>query len=260
MKSFEMKALAVAIFGLAGLGMAGSAFAVTCPTDPAAPAGPWTSKAVTQGVLAITTPGLNGTNCTLQVALNQGSALFAKSTVTDTSPVDEPSYRARFYIDTSEISGLTSVLRSVKIFNAPATTSPAGLSGEEVRIQLSGTTGAPTVVFTIADSTQPSGFNQFAVPLPVAAGVNRIEFHLTQGASAAFRYWVNAAADVTTDTGAPPLGPTVIAGINNTGWSGVTQASMGEFGANGGWRTNYTALTHLYFDEFDSRRQTFIGK
>jgi hypothetical protein len=260
MKSFKMKALAVAVLGLTGLGMAGSAFGQACPTDPAAPAGAWSSKAVTQGVLAITTPGLNGTNCKLQVALNQGSALFAKSAVTDTSPVDEPRYRARFYVDTSEITGLTSVLRSVKIFNASSTTSPAGASGEEVAVQLSGTLGAPTAVFTIADSTQPSGFNQFSILLPNAAGVNRIEFDLTQGASTTFRYWVTDGALVTTDTGAPPAGPNLVAGVNNTGWSGVTQAVMGEFAANNTWRTNYTALTHLYFDEFDSRRQTFIGK
>jgi len=256
MKSFKMKALAVAVLGLTGLGMAGSAFA-TCPTDPAqSGGGPWSSKAVTQAVQAIVAPGLNATGCKLQVALNQGSALFAKSTVTDTSPVDEPRYRARFYIDTSEISGLTSVLRSVKIFDASSTTGPAGLSGEEVRVQLSGTTGAPTAVITIANSTQTSGFSQIPVALPVAAGVNRIEFDLTQGTNATFRYWVTAATTVTTD--AAPTG--TITGVNNTGWSGVTQASMGEFGANNGWRANYTSSTHLYFDEFDSRRQTFIGQ
>jgi hypothetical protein len=258
MKSFKMKALAVAVFGLAGLGMAGSAFA--CPADPAAPTGAWSTKAVTQGVIAITTPGLNGTGCKLQVALNQNSASFAKSAVTDLTPVDEPRYRARFYIDLSEITGLTSVLRSVKIFNATSSTNPPGLSGEEVAVQLSGSTGAPTAVITIADSTQPSGFNQFLIPLPTPGGVNRIEFDLTQGASSTFRYWVTDGALVTTDTGAPPAGPNVVSGVNNSGWSGVTQASMGEFGANNGWRANYTATTHLYFDEFDSRRATFIGK
>jgi hypothetical protein len=256
MKSFKMKSLAVAVLGLAGF--AGSAMAV-CPAGASiANGGAWTSSAITQGVQAIVAGGLGVpvTACKLQVALNQSSAVFAKSIVTDTSPVDEPRYRARFYIDLSEITGLTSVLRSTKIFNASSTTSPAGASGEEVAVQLSGTLGAPTAVFTIADSTQPSGFNQFTVALPNPSGSNRIEFDLVQGASATFRYWVTADTTVTTE--GSPTG--TITNVNNSGWSGVTQAQLGEFAANTNWRNNYTATTHLNFDEFDSRRQTFIGQ
>lgn len=258
MKSFKMKSLAVAVLGLAGF--AGSAMAV-CPAGASiANGGAWTSSAVSAAVQAVVAGGYGvpATSCKLQVALNQGSASFAKSAVTDTSPVDEPRYRARFYLDPSEITGLTGVLRSVKIFNASSTTGPAGLSGEEVAMQLTGSTGAPTIVFTIADSTQASGFRQVPVALPVPAGPNVIEFDLIQGANVAFRYWVTDPAAATAPTDAAPSG--TITGINNTGWSGVTQASMGEFGANNGWRNNYTNLTHLYFDEFDSRRQTFIGR
>ncbi len=266
MKSFKMKSLAVAVLGLAGF--VGSAMAA-CPAGASiANGGAWASNTVSQGVQNVI-PGLGtgagelgvpATACKLQVSLNQSSPIFAKSSVTDTSPANEPRYRARFYLDTTEISGLTSVLRSVKIFNASSTTSPANLSGEEVAIQLSGSTGAPTVIFTIADSTQGSGFRQIPVVLPIAAGANRIEFDIAQGSNASFSYWVNASSDITTAAGSPPLGPTTVTGINNTGWSGVKQVSMGEFAANNGFRNNYTALTHLYFDEFDSRRQTFIGQ
>ena len=258
MNSFRMKTLSLAVVGLAGLGMAGSAFAV-CPTDPAqSGGGAWSSKTVTQGNIAITSPGAAGTACTLQVSLNQNSLLFAKSIVTDTSPQDEPRYRARFYINTAEITGLTNVLRAVEVFNASATTSPPNLSGEEVSINLTGVGGVPGVVFTVADSTQGSGFRQASVALPVAAGVNRVEFDLQGGASGSFRCWVSNETDATVDGSPTPA--CTMNGINTTGWSGVTQASLGEFSANGQWRSNYTAATHLYLDEFDSRRQTFIGK
>jgi len=256
MKSFKMKSLAVAVLGLAGF--AGNAMA--CPAGASiANGGAWTSSATSQGVQAVVAGGLGvpATACKLQVALNQNSQAFAKSIVTDTSPVDEPRYRARFYIDVSEIPTLNTGLRAVKIFNASSSSSPAGLSGEEVRIQLTGSTGAPTAVFTIADSTQPNGFNQFSVALPNPTGSNRIEFDLIQGASTTFSYWVENG----TTASAGALSPTgTVTGVNNSGWSGVTQGQLGEFGANTGWRSTYTATTHLNFDEFDSRRQTFIGQ
>ena len=257
MKSFKMKSLAVAVLGLAGF--AGSAMAV-CPAGASiANGGAWTSNTVTQAVQAIVAGGLGvpATACKLQVALNATAPGFAKSVVTDTSPVDEPRYRARFYIDTTELTGLTNVLRSVQVFNASATTGPANLSGEEVSINLNGATGAPTVVFTIADSTQGSGFRVVPVALPVAAGSNRIEFDLQQGSNSTFSYWVENGTTASAGA-ANPTG--TVTGINNTGWSGVTQVSLGEFSANTGFRNNYNATTHLYFDEFDSRRQTFIGQ
>lgn len=252
----KMKLLSLALIGLCGY--AGSALAV-CPTDPAQPAGAWSSKAVSQANLAIAANpgmGLDTSACRLQVSLNQASALFAKAIVTDTSPANEAHYRARFYIDTTEITGLTSVLRGAKIFNASATSGPASVSGEMVAISLNGSTGAPTLIFTVGDTTQGSGFRQISVPLPVANGSNRVEFDLTQGASATFRYWVTAASATSAD--ATPTA--TVSGINNTGWSGVKQASLGLFVANNGWRANYSAANHIYLDEFDSRRQTFIGQ
>ncbi len=253
----KMKVLSLALVGMFGYVGAASA---ACPAGPAiADGGAWSSKAVSQGNMAITANpgmGLDTTACRLQVSLNQASPLFAKAIVTDTSPANEVRYRARFYLDTTELTGLTSVLRGAKIFNASATSGPANASGEMVTISMNGSTGAPTLIFTIGDTTQGSGFRQVSVPLPVAQGSNRVEFDLTQGANASFRYWVSAANAVTTD--ASPTG--TIPGINNTGWSGVKQASLGLFVANNGWRANFASTNHLYVDEFDSRRQTFIGQ
>jgi len=150
---------------------------------------------------------------------------------------------------------MTNVLRSVKLFNASASTAPATLSSEQINITLSGAATTPNVIFNVADSTQGSNVRSISVPLPVASGANRIEFDLGQGASAQFRYWVTAAATVTTD--AAPTG--TVTGINNSGWSGVTQASMGLFNASTGYRANYGPTNIVRFDEFDSRRTSFIG-
>lgn len=249
-----MKTLSLAVLGLVGMSFAGASMA-QCPSDPAAPAGPWASKTVSAAVLTVSSPGLNGTTCSVKLALNQNSALFAKSIVTDTTPENEARYRVRFYVDTTALTGMTTVLRSVKLFNASATTSPPSLSSEEINITLSGAGAGPNVIFNVADSTQGSNIRSISVPLPVASGANRIEFDLGQGAAAQFRYWVTAAATVTTD--AAPTG--TVTGINNSGWSGITQASMGLFNASNGYRQNYGPTNIVAFDEFDSRRSTFIG-
>lgn len=249
-----MKTLSLAVLGLVGMSFAGASMA-QCPSDPAAPAGPWASKAVTAAVQTVSSPGLNSTTCSLKAALNQNSALFAKSIVTDTTPENEARYRVRFYIDTTALTGMTNILRSVKLFNASASTAPPSLSSEEINITLSGAATTPNVIFNVADSTQGPNFRSISVPLPVASGVNRIEFDLGQGAAAQFRYWVTAGATVTTD--AAPTG--TVTGINNSGWSGITQASMGLFNASSGYRANYGPTNIVAFDEFDSRRSTFIG-
>jgi hypothetical protein len=242
-----MKTLSLAVLGLVGMSFAGASMA-QCPSDPAAPAGPWASKTVSAAVQTISSPGLNGTTCAIKVALNQNSALFAKSIVTDTTPENEARYRARFYVDTTALTGMTTVLRSVKLFNASATTSPPSLSSEEINITLSGAGAGPNIIFNVADSTQGSNIRSISVPLPVASGANRIEFDLGQGANAQFRYWVTAAA---------PTG--TVTGINNSGWSGITQMSIGLFNASNGYRTNYGPTNIVAFDEVDTRRSTFIG-
>ncbi|MBL0221474.1 MAG: hypothetical protein IPQ17_01650 [Xanthomonadales bacterium] len=45
----------------------------------------------------------------------------------------------------------------------------------------------------------------------------------------------------------------------NTGWTGVDQVALGFSTANTFYRQNFTNTSCVYFDQFDSRRQTFIG-
>ena len=76
----SMKTLLLAMVGLTAIGMAGSALA-QCPTDPAqSGGGAWSSKSVLSGNLAITSPGLASTNCTLQVSINQGATVAVDPT------------------------------------------------------------------------------------------------------------------------------------------------------------------------------------
>ncbi len=76
MKSFKMKALALATLGLGGLVMAGSAFAA-CPTavttagsSTPGGGGAWTSQYISSdATFAIGGPGLNGTSCSLSLSI-----------------------------------------------------------------------------------------------------------------------------------------------------------------------------------------------
>jgi hypothetical protein len=249
--SAKMKLLSLAILGLGGMAMAGSA-AAACPTSPSPP---WTSSTATLGTVAIASPGYDSTACKLSVALNQNALLFAKALVTDASPTDEQRYRAQFLIDTSELAVMNSVLKQVQIFTAASTSSPTGVASDEVNMALVGGASGPALRIVVADGDQSSHFKSIDVPLPNQLGVNRVEFDLTQGASGTFRYWVTSDATVTSDSS-----PTGSITVNNSGWSGVTQASLGLFAASNNYRSSIGNTTHLYLDQFDSRRSMFIGK
>jgi hypothetical protein len=249
----KMKVLSLALVGLCGY--AGSALAV-CPTDPVPP---WSSKNVAaDATLAITSPGLATTACKLDVSINVGALSNTKALVTDDSPVDEARYRARFYFNISALTGLTLSNQQAKIFNASATTSPAATSPSEVTILLLGNAPTKAVRLLVANATQPSMFTTITAVLPASVdGSYYVEFDLTQGASTPannFRYWVADAATATSDGS-----PTGTATVDTTGWTGVTTANLGLFATSAGFRTGVAGQV-LSVDQFDSRRQTFIGQ
>jgi len=259
MKSFKMKALAVAVLGLAGLGMAGSAFAV-CPTIAAISATPggggaWSSQTVTAATFGNAATGLNGTSCALSVAINAGAASNAKGFVTDTSPQNEPRYRARFYFNTAAMTNLNVANRQARVFSALATTPPAGAGAEEVYVNVVG--GAtPSLRFFVGDTGSPGNYKTVNAAFPNAAGNYRVEFDLNSTAGT-FRYWVLDAA--TTNVGHDDTTPTGTATVTDTGWSGVKQINLGLFVTSTQFRSNVSGQAAI-LDEFDSRRQTFIGQ
>ncbi len=84
----------------------------------------------------------------------------------------------------------------------------------------------------------------FEIDLTIAAGTGSL------------RYWVTNVTTSTTD--GSPTGPAVT-GLANSAWTGVDQVALGLAGASTFWRQNFTNTNFVYFDQFDSRRQTFIG-
>jgi hypothetical protein len=256
MKSFQLKALSLAVLGLAAIGMTGSAFAATCPSvDSTSHAGggggAWSSQTVTAMTFTMASPGLNGTNCALSVSMNSGAASNTKGFVTDTSPNNESHYRARFYVNTAGLTNMTVANRQFRVFSALATTAPSGAGAEMVFVNFIG--GAtPSFRFSIGD-TANGGITIASVAVPNLAGNYRVEFDLQQGAPGSFRYWVTDAATATSDGS-----PTGTATPTNSGWSGVKQVNLGIFGTSTNFRAN-VATQPLIVDEFDSRRATFIG-
>lgn len=257
-----MKALAVAVLGLAGLGMAGSAFAV-CPADPVVPTGAWSAKSVNGGVnassLSIVAPGLGGTGCKLQSALGNSGAAVAQ--VRDDSPANEPHYRAQFLFDPTSLSGAGGLNQAV-IFLSNAAASHNSIL-PLVKIQFAGTGGGSTTTgkkLIIAAACETSNTCLTTATLPNQVGANRIEIDLTVGAGGTLRYWVyDAATTGLTDTG-PVNGPTGTLALTggNAGWVGVDTTFMGLSAPSTAYRGVNTNVNG-WFDEFDSRRQTFIG-
>jgi len=262
MKSFKMKALAVATLGLGGLVMAGSAFAA-CPTIPATSSSPggggaWTSQTVTAMAFGNASSGLNSTSCALQISVNNGAASNAKGFVTDASPQNESHYRARFYVNTAGLTNATVANRQFRIFSALAVDAPSDIGAEMVSVSFIGGT-TPSFRFFVGDTSIP-GYKIASAAAPNTGGNYRIEFDLQQGNPGTFRYWVSDASAVTTD--GTPTGTVSVTNpqaSDGSGWSGVKQANLGLFITSPNFRAN-VATQPLIVDEFDSRRQTFIGK
>ncbi|MHB8679385.1 MAG: hypothetical protein ACYC7G_06590 [Rudaea sp.] len=289
MKSFKMKALALATLGLGGLVMAGSAFAA-CP-DPTAngnqgyatPNGPWSGEFVTNATIASGTPGLAGTNCKMVTKFTPISGVLAgnsASYVQDQSPNNEQRYRARFYVD---FSGLTSAFstaaatgEAVLLMTANASTAPAGKNFAVVRVYLLG--GSPLAIrFLVADSGAGGGFKAISAAVPTPGGVNRIEFDYntypgatqqsaceTGSTSGSFCAWITDGAASSTE-GTPTSKYNLVSNSFDangvTGWSGVKFANLGIVGPSNTLQVDSTTNSSIVaFDEFDSRRQTFIGQ
>jgi len=260
---FTMKALSLAVLGLAGYAFAGSALAV-CPSTVSPP---WSSvNTGGGGTVSVVDVGYNGTSCKLQAVV--GSSTIARAGVVDDTPADETRYRARFYINASALSNLTT-LNTTRIFTAAAANQFPATGGSALIVQMNllGVGGTPTVRIFTADTagTSPgatcSGNRCFKdVALTGSAdGTYRIEVDVQMGTTGntngSVRYWVTPAATATTD-GAPTG---TITGLNNSSWVGVTQVVLGLANLSSGFRTANVGK-NVFYDEFDSRRTTFIGQ
>lgn len=231
---------------LAAFGFASSAFA-QCPTSPLPT---WSGVTQTQGAVAIAAGGLAGTSCRMESSLNVGASGFAAATVRDDTPGDEPRYRAQFVINADNITGLGTFSAS-QVFTASSTNPHPAVGGftPVIRISISGAAGGQkNINFVTANEGVPANLSSASAPLQ--SGENVIEIDWQVGATGSLTYWVNSASE------GSPTGQ--LSNLNNAGWVGITNATLGLSGANTLFRTNHAGQI-VQLDEFDSRRQSFIG-
>lgn len=232
----KMKVLALALVGLAGY--AGSA-AASCPASPVPP---WTAVDALGGTAVIVAGGYAGTACHLASTLTGDATAFA--TVEDDTPAAEPRYRAQFIINADTLTNL-SVVGAAYIFTVSAT---AG--GTPIALSIVGDgTGGRLVSYNVPDSTAAGGADVGSFAL--AAGENHVEFDLDNGADATphFSIWVNNNVE---------LSPNFTTTTFNNGSAVVDTAFLGLAGATPAYLSAFSG-TAVGFDQFDSRRQTFIG-
>lgn len=253
----KMKTLSLAVLGLVGFAAAGSAMAAGCPAiTPASPA-PWSAVNVGGGASAGSSiaPGYDGTSCKWSSML--GNSGNARAQVRDDTPANETRYRAQFILDANALIG-TNGNNQANIFLANAANLFNGIL-PTLRLQFTGSgpgTKRVNVLAACNNGTTNICIGQFN--LPVQAGANRIEIDLQFGANGVgtLRYWASDLATATTD--GVPLGTIPLTG-GNAGWVGVDSVFLGLGSPSSAYRTLNTGKV-AYFDQFDSRRQTFIGK
>ena len=226
---------------LAAFGFASSAFA-QCPSSPVPP---WTTQSALGGALAIVAGGYDSTSCRLDssITTNIGGA---SAFVRDNTPEDEASYRAQFLVNADNLTGLNAI-QSAKIFGATTEAAFGGV-GDLVYIGVQGNFSG-TATLGIRTVCEGQTGNVCSATAPLAAGVNRVEIAYAKGGNPSLRVWVNNTTEAT---------PTLELNGNNNSWGGVDFATLGLATPSPGFRTGQANRT-VGFDEFDSRRTTFIG-
>ena len=191
------------------------------------------------------TGGYAGTACHMGSALTGDTTSFA--TVEDDTPTSEPRYRAQFIINADTVAGLSNV-DGVLIFTANS-----GV-GSQVSLSVVGDgAGGLLLGYNVPDSSAGGGSDVGAFPLP--AGENHVEIDVDNGSEPGgtphFAIWLNNSNEAT-----PTFQTTT---FNNGGaTAGIETAFMGLAGATPGFLSGFNG-TVVGFDQFDSRRSTFIG-
>lgn len=253
-----MKLLKIAsAFALFGLSM--SAYAQTCPATPTA----WDQTDILNGgTLAVTSPGAAGTDCKLTVT--SGPNANGIGTVHDDMGSAEPSYRARFYVDASSIMATsTAPQQRVKSFVALNLDQMVGTNID--------TRARPALLqmFIVGEAGNAARLGGFCRDLnsggnrarfgggsnpgsvDLQTGWNVIEVEIKVGAGTGeCRIWINNDVEASPDWEQT--------GMDNNLMVGVKRANIGIIGST----PDYPVVLgneELHFDEFESRRQTFIG-
>lgn len=207
----------------------------------------------------MTTPGYASTLCKLSVNINAGAVDASRAQVRDETPATETRYRAKFLLKMNGLGALTPTARA-RIFNGQFNPGNAGVF--QLRVEGGSVSGYVITGFA-ACSNSVDGDGRCRFNFPIASGdtVNRIEIEWVRASSTnatdgAFRYWVNA-------VGASPAPTGTVAGIAGAGLQnfavpGVDQVNLGLIRPNANFRAQEVGSI-VHFDEFESRRQTYIG-
>lgn len=236
----KMKVLSLALVGLCGY--AGSALAV-CPAGPAiAQGGAWSNVTQFQGTATIGTPGLVTTECDLRSVINVGAGGTAAAAVEDDSPVAEQRYRAQFTVKLDGLAAPTQNTLST-VMNSISDTTGTGIT-----LGIFGQGGQWFLSYIVPNASDVSGIYSGATPL--AAGENRVEFDLVVNASGSLKVWINNNVEATPTITSPVINNASVAGIDTT-YLGLGAPTPQFVAAYAGMAAE--------FDQFDSRRTTFIG-
>ena len=240
--SAKMKLLSLAVLGLGGMALAGSA-AAACPTSPVPP---WSAQSVLAGSLAISAGGLDGSDCKLDakiIANAPGSAF-----VRDDSPNDEATYRARFQVDASAL-GTIGGIESFVIYSATTTAPALGIQNLVSLSIVGNLMGTQTFIQAMTPCEgQPGNLcaNSIAIDRTQA---HTVEIQWVKGSPGSFSLWVD-----NNDSSSPDW----TTAASNSSWGGVDFAALGVALPTVGFRTNHLNQV-VSFDSFDSRRTSFIG-
>lgn len=237
----KMKVLSLAMVGL--LGFAGAASAA-CPSSPVPP---WSSVSAFQGTANIVSGGYAGTDCRMESKINSGASTAASGAVNWTGTTAEARYRAHFIVNVDALTGQT-ITQGVNIFTANSTT-----GGDGVRFSVFGSGSTHQLGYFVRYDDPATGRRYKTGAVPLVAGENHVEFDLqaaTGSTTGSFSLWVNSnvEANVTkTETG-----------LTNAALGGIDTTYVGLAAPSKQFITAYPGIG-VGFDQFDSRRQTFIG-
>jgi hypothetical protein len=243
-----MKVLSLALIALGGF--AGSAMAA-CPAGPdAAHGGAWTDVYQVGGTATVVSPGYASTECRLNSAINTGAGSSATGSVywASTPATPEPRYRAQFIINTDAITSTVSA-DGVSVYSASS-----GAGGDGVSFSIFGNGGAMALGYAVRYN-DASGLRYRTGSVPLGSGEVHVEFDLqvasTAGATdGSFKLWVQNNNEATPSK--------VETGLANFGLGGIDNATLGLAGPTPAFVLHF-ATKGVGFDQYDSRRQTFIG-
>lgn len=230
---------------LAAFGFASSAFA-QCPSSPVPP---WSSVNNTGGSVAISAGGYDGTSCKLDTAIVANLGI-ASGLVVDGTPADEPRYRAQFLINVDALTG-QNIAQPVRVF-AATTAAPANSVPDVVSLTVFGNAAGTAKTLGVSTACASSATFRCTTSVPLTGGtggVHRVEIDWQKGAAGSLRVWVNSTSEGS---------PSATVNVDNSAWGGVDSAALGLTAASPTFRA-VQANRIVSFDEFDSRRQTFIG-